>query len=95
MRKMMTKEVTKTLVQLAIMEVNEQGMPVAKPLEPIELIGNVSTEKAQKVVQKMFTENVTVFGVNPETQTYEMEVSEFIKLARIKGEEEEENTEEV
>lgn len=84
MRKMMTKEVTKTTIKLAKMEKNEQGMPVAVPLEPIEVVGNVNLEKAQKLTQKHFDEPVTVFEVLPETIVYEMAVEEFIKVATIK-----------
>jgi hypothetical protein len=87
----MTKEVTKTLVKVAVMTVNEQGLPVAEPLESIELIGNVSMEKAQKAVNKLHEgKNVTVFGVEPSTETYEMAVEEFIKLASIKKDKEDE-----
>jgi Histone-like Protein p6 len=94
-RKMMTKEVTSTNVQIAKMELVD-GQPVAKPLDPVVLIGNRTLESAQKEVNKMFKgENVTVFNVEAETVTYEMEVSEFIKLASVKVKQAEETPEEV
>lgn len=87
MRKKMTKEVTKTTVKVAEMVVNEQGLPVAQPLEDVILIGNVSVEKAQKAVNKQFDKNVTVFGVETDTQVYEMDVEEFIKHATLRVDE--------
>lgn len=92
-RKMMTKEVTSTTVQIAKMEL-ENGQPVAVPMEPVVLIGNRTLESAQTEVKKMFKgENVTVFNVQPETVTYEMEVSEFIKVASVKVKQAEETPE--
>lgn len=92
-RKMMTKEVTSTTVQIAKMEL-ENGQPVAKPLNAVTLIGNRTLESAQKEVNKMFKgDNVTVFNVQAETVTYEMEVSEFIKLAKVKEKQAEETPE--
>lgn len=92
-RKMMTKEVTSTNVQIAKMELVD-GQPVAKAMEPVVLIGNQTLETAQRNVNQMFKgENVTVFNVQPETVTYEMEVSEFIKVAKVKVKQAEETPE--
>lgn len=85
MRKTMTKEVTKTTIK-SVEVVIVDGLPTTKPLEDIVVIGNVSKEKAQKVANKHFEKQVTVFGVEVETVVYEMEVEEFIKHARIKQE---------
>lgn len=95
-RKFMTKEVTKTIVKVAVMEVNDEGLPVARPLEDVVLMGNVNMEKAQKAVAKLFETPVTVFGVEANTEKYKMEVEEFIKHATlvVEGEEEEEDDEE-
>lgn len=90
MRKKMTKEVTKTTVKVAKMKVGENGLPVAEPLDDVIMIGNVSPEKAQKQVNKLFKdskENVTVFGVETDTQVYEMDVEDFIQVATLKTEE--------
>lgn len=86
MRKMMTKEVTKTTVKVAKMVV-ENGVPVAQPLEDEVILGNVNLEKAQKIVNKKYEEPVTVFEVIADTEVYEMPVEDFIKLATIKVEE--------
>lgn len=83
MRKMMTKEVTKTTLKLAKMEMVD-GQPQAIALPDEVLLGNVSLEKAQKEMNKKYGEPVTVFEVSPDTQVYELEVEEFIKVARIK-----------
>lgn len=83
MRKWMTKEVTKTTVKVARMEVAEGGLPKAVQLDDQVLIGNVSLEKAQKEVAKKFAHPVTVFGVEPDTVTYRMKVEDFIQAAEI------------
>lgn len=88
MRKTMTKEVTKTTVKLAKMVVGENGMPTAEVLPDVILIDNVSLEKAQKAVAKLYEFPVTVFGVQAETQVYQMPVEEFIKLATLVTKEE-------
>lgn len=94
MRKMMTKEVTKTTVKIAKMEV-VNGLPQATTLEDEILLGNVGMEKAQKAVTKKHGAGVTVFEVVPSTETYELPVEEFIKIATIRTEAptEEENAE--
>jgi hypothetical protein len=79
----MTKDVTSTTVKVAQMIV-EKGVPVAKPLDDIILLGNVDLEKAQKYVVKNFGAGVTVFEVVADTVTYEMPVEEFIQIAKIK-----------
>lgn len=80
----MQREVTKTTVKAAIMKVVD-GSPVAEPIEDINLLGNVSLEKAQKEVNKLH-KGATVFNVEVDTQIYEMPVEEFIQLATIKEE---------
>lgn len=87
MRKTMQREITKTTVKLATMEI-ENGLPVAKPLEDVTLIGNVSLERAQSIVKKEVDPKATVFEVVPETNVYEMDVEEFIKHATLKTEQE-------
>lgn len=97
MRKMMSKEVTKTAVKIAKMIVDGKGMPKAEPLQDEVLIGNVSLEKAQKEINKKFPgQAVTVFAVEPSTEVYQMAVEDFIKHATLKvdGESESEKTEE-
>lgn len=95
MRRMMTKEVTSTIVKLAKIDMVE-GVPTAVELEPITLLGNVDLEKAQKTVSKQHGAGVTVLAVEADTKVYELEVTEFLKIARLKedGEEEAEETEE-
>lgn len=84
MRKFMTKEVTKTIVKVARMTQDVNGMPVAEQLADEVLIGNVSQEKAQKEVNKKYDFPVTVFGVSADTQVFEMAVEDFIKHATLK-----------
>lgn len=89
MRKMMTKEVTKTTVKIAKMVADAKGMPKAEQLPDEVLIGNVSLEKAQKEINKKYAgQAVTVFGVEPATEVYQMAVEDFIKHATLKGDNE-------
>lgn len=92
----MTKEVTSTTVKVARIDVTE-GQPKVVELEPVILLGNVDSEKAQKVVAKQRGAGVSVLSVESVTDVYEMEVSEFIQIARKReaGEEVSEDTEEV
>jgi len=83
MRKMMSKEVTKTTVKVAKMVV-ENGVPTAQILADKILLGNVSHETAQKLVTKEEGQGVTVLSVQPDTVTYELSVEEFIAIASIK-----------
>jgi hypothetical protein len=66
-------------------------------LEPVILLGNVDSEKAQKLVAKKHGVGVSVLSVESVTDVYELEVSEFIKIARKRelGEEVSEDTEEI
>jgi len=79
----MTKEVTTTKVKLAEM-VMENGQPKAKQLPDEILLGNVSMEKAQRLMTKKYGRPVTVFAVEPNTTIYELEVEKFIEIARPK-----------
>jgi len=79
----MSKEVTKTVIKVATMEMVE-GLPVAKPLDDVTMLGNVSLEKAQKEMNRLIGHNVTVFNVQPETVTYELAVEDFINVASVK-----------
>jgi hypothetical protein len=84
MRKMLTKEVTKTTVKLAKIVV-ENGLPQAVALPDEVILGNVQLENAQKQLNKKIGEPVTILQLLPTTETYEMPVEEFIQLATIKA----------
>ena len=88
-RKMMTKEVTTTTVKIGKIEMIN-GTPNVVMLPEEKINGNVALEKAQKLMNKKHGV-VTVFEVVPETQVYEMEVMEFIKVASLKNTEKEGN----
>lgn len=83
MRKMMTKEVTKTTVKVGKLEMVD-GQPKAVQLPNEVLLGNVSMEKAQRKLNKKFGEPVTVFSVEADTTVYEMPVEQFIEIASVK-----------
>ena len=88
-RKMMTKEVTTTTVKIGKIEM-VNGTPNVVMLPEEKINGNITLEKAQKLMNKKHGV-VTVFEVVPETQVYEMEVMEFIKVATLKDTEKEGN----
>jgi hypothetical protein len=88
----MTKEVTKTTVKVARMVV-ENGMPKAEPMDDVVMVGNISAEKAQQVITKSHGAGVTVFGVEPSTNVYKMDVADFIKYATLVTDEEAAETE--
>lgn len=81
-RKMMTKEVTKTTIKLGRI-VMVDGTPKVEHLSDELLLGNVSMERAQFLMNKKHG-IVTVFEVVPETNVYEMAVEKFIELADLK-----------
>ena len=87
MRRMMTREVTKTTIKVAKMEMVD-GQPQAVALPDKVVIGNIRLERAQREVQKEYDEPVTVLQVIPETTKYEMPVETFIEHATIKVDEE-------
>lgn len=88
-RKMMTKEVTTTTVKIGKIEM-VNGTPNVVMLPEEKINGNITLEKAQKLMNKKHGV-VTVFEVVPETQVYEMDVMEFIKVAKLKNTEKEGN----
>lgn len=79
----MTKEITSTTVKVAKIEM-VNGLPTAVSLPDEILLGNVSLEKAQKAIDKKYTNKVSVMEVHPNTQVYEMPVEDFIKHATLK-----------
>lgn len=88
-RKMMTKEVTTTTVKLGKIEMVD-GSPSVVTLPDEVILGNCSPEKAQKLMNKKHGV-VTVFEVIADTKVYEMDVTEFIKVATLKDTEKEGN----
>ena len=86
-RKKMAKEVTTTTVKIGKIEM-VNGTPNVVMLPEEKINGNITLEKAQKLMNKKHGV-VTVFEVVPETQVYEMDVMEFIKVAKLKNTEKE------
>lgn len=82
-RKMMSKEVTSTTIKVAKIEV-VNGTPKAVNLPDEVIIGNVSIDHAQRILNKKFGEPVTILELFAETKIYEMAVEDFIRVAQIK-----------
>lgn len=89
MRRMMTREVTKTTIKVAKLEMVD-GEVKTVVLPDKTLIGNIRLERAQRIMNKEYGEPVTVLQVLPETITYEMPVETFIENATVKVNEENE-----
>lgn len=87
MRRMMTREVTKTTIKVAKLEmVDGEVKTIVLPDETV--IGNIRLERAQRMMNKKYGEPVTVLQVIPETIVYEMPVETFIEHATIKEDKE-------
>jgi hypothetical protein len=84
-RKMMQREVTTTFVKVAMIEVVD-GEPKMVTLPEEELVGNVSMEHAQRILNKKFGQPVTILEVFADTKVYEMPLEDFIKHAKVKEE---------
>jgi hypothetical protein len=83
MRKMMTKEVTKTTVRIAKMQVDNGEVKIVKLPEEI-LVGNVKQEQAQKMLNKKFGEPIAILEIFAETEIYELPVEDFLKIATLR-----------
>jgi len=82
MKKVMQKEVTQTTIKMARIEVIDGETQLVQLPEAIQL-GNISKERAQKWATREQGQGVTVTHVEPNTLRYEMDVLEFIELARL------------
>lgn len=92
MRKTMTREVTKTTIKVAKLEmVDGEVKTVVLPDET--KIGNIKLERAQRMMNKQYGEPVTVLQVIPETVVYEMPIETFIEHATIKEDKPEQDNE--
>lgn len=88
-RRMLTRKVTFTNVKVAKLSRNEDGRTEAVDLPDEILLGNRSVEQAQKIINRKYEDHVQVMEVQADTKEYEMPVEEFIKLATVKEEQEE------
>lgn len=85
MRKTIQKKVVYSNISSARVTM-EDGKPVAEELPIYQFTGNISEERAQKIIEKEHGNNATVFEIQKETVTYEMPIEQFIKNATIKEE---------
>lgn len=96
MRKYMSKEVTFTTIKMAEIKV-VKGKPEMVQLPDIIELGDLTVEKAQKLINKQLNNFAQVYEVETETKTYKMKVTDFIKVAELvdgdDGEEEDEDEE--
>jgi hypothetical protein len=82
-RKMMQREVTTTFVKVAMIKIVD-GEPKLETLPEEELVGNITTEQAQKILNKKFGQPVTILELFADTKVYEMAVEDFIQQATVK-----------
>jgi hypothetical protein len=95
MRKYMTKEVTSTELKLAKLVIGENGLPVADVIPSHVVLGELTPEKAQKLISKKYPSGVTIYAMETKTSVYKMSVADFIKVAELIQEGEEVPEEEV
>lgn len=85
MRKNMSKEIPFTIIKAGKFEV-VNDLPTVTPLEPIKVLGDLTKEKAQKHMDKLHKGlKVIVYEATIITETYEMAVADFIKVASLKS----------
>jgi hypothetical protein len=94
MRKLMTKEVTTTIIKSGKILIDKDGSPIVQSMPELTKLGEFSRPKAQKLINKEYGLGVSIYSIETKTQVYEMEVEEFIKIAKIRGENEETSEEE-
>lgn len=87
-RHFINREITTTKVTAAKMTMVD-GLVTTEQLEGITLVGNVSLEKANKEVKKIYGEGATAFSVEANTHKYRIATDVFVKHAEIVTEEQE------
>jgi hypothetical protein len=87
-RYFVNREITITKVTAARMTMVD-GAVNTEQLEDVILVGNVSLEKANKEVKKIYGEGTTAFTVQPNTHKYRIATDVFVKHAEIVTEDQE------
>lgn len=84
MRRNITKTVTISRIEATKVVLNDDGSVSTEQLAPIEVLGEVTKEKAKKLAMKNYPDEALVkVDVYTDTNTYTMPVSEFITHATI------------
>lgn len=84
MRKSITKNVSMTNVKVAKYEIDEDNQPITVILPNETFIGQLSKEKVMKLLSSKYSEDIFVYEIKYILNTYEMDIEEFIKYARLK-----------
>lgn len=92
----MRSTITRTLVQTKIHGAKIEfvdGNPVATPIEPIIVYGNVSQGDAKRMLAKEYGKNdsLVVAKIESEEKHFEISVEDFVKHAKIVDSNPEEN----
>ena len=84
MRSTITRTIIETKIHSAKIDFVD-GNPVATPLEPIIVHGNVSEESAKKIAVKKHGKEGTIVVSKIETaeKFYEISVEDFVKHAKV------------
>lgn len=85
MRKNMTKTVITTVISGVVITPTEDGTLESTDLEPIKIVGKISTERANKELRKAYKDlaNIIVTKVEYEIKNYQMSIEQFIAMAEI------------
>lgn len=94
MRTKITRTIATSEIHAHMLEMVE-NVPTVKELEPITVCGQVTNEKALKILQKQYGKNsaITISRIIEDCDTYEISIDEFLKHA-IKVKDEDVETEE-
>ena len=91
MRKFITKEIKKTTIEVVDIQIVD-GAPVSKAVDPIEVMGTITMERANAKARNLQREQmVAVIGLKEEVTVYQMPIEQFLELATVKEPEVEED----
>lgn len=84
MRTTITRTITSTKIHGCKVKI-ENGTPVAEPVEPITVYGEVTEDQAQRKMDKAYGKNgkVVVSKIETEEKLYEISVEDFVKHATV------------
>lgn len=83
MRKTITRTMATSKINSFTLEVKD-GVPVAKALSPITVMGKASEKEAIKAVKEAYGKDVpvTIGEIEVTEETYEISVDDFMKYAK-------------
>jgi len=84
MKQTITRTVTSTIINHAIIHLNDDGEPQTTKVEPLIVSGKLDNDKAMKALKTHYYgeyDNFIIVSLETETEQYEMELNTFIQNA--------------